>query len=294
MIASNLVPENLWRVVSRGYAAENLKIDDVYLEVYCPELSGFADGEINSDPVEFTTQGVDDRGNNYTCKIKTTNSIRTKWRQQGTNRISAPCVRRGERVEVWQYADADMYYWSTTGEDDALRRLETVTFAFSNTQDESTKELTPENSYWTTVNTHEKIIALETSQSDGEPYKHAMQIDAKTGNFHYRDSANNYIQVEAASNTITVENGDGVKVVLVGANAEIFAPGDLGIKCRNLRIDAKSISMNADNVATTASKNTLTGDLETTGAVSNNGKNIGSSHRHGGVESGGSSTSGPQ
>lgn len=279
MTPSSTVPENLWRVVSRGYAAENLVIDDVFLEVYCPELSGFADGEINSTPVEYTTSGVDDRGNNYTCQIKTTNSIKTKWRQQGTNRISAPCVRRGERVEVWQYADTDMYYWSTTGEDDALRRLETVTFAFSNTKDETTKELTPENSYWATVNTHEKIIALETSQSDGEPYKHAVQIDAKTGNFHYRDSANNYVQVEAASNTITVENGDGTKVVLVGPNVEIFAPGDLGIKCRNLTIDAQNLSIKANTALT--------------GTLTNNDKNVGSTHTHAGVKSGGSSTDSP-
>lgn len=286
MTPSSTVPENLWRVVSRGYAAENLVIDDVFLEVYCPELSGFADGEINSTPVEYTTQGVDDRGNNYTCKIKTTNSIRTKWRQQGTNRVSAPCVRRGERVEVWQYADTDMYYWSTTGEDDALRRLETVTYAFSNTKDESTKELTPENSYWMTMNTHEKIVALETSQSDGEPFKHAVQIDSKNGNFHYRDSAGNFVQVEAATNTVTVENGDGARVVLNGEDGSFEVPGTLKIRCRNLDIKAGTIVEKAGTKSVDA-------NIVTRGELSNNGKNVGSAHIHSGVDSGGSTSGGP-
>ena len=101
--------EGLWRVVSRGVAAQNIDIDDGWLEVFCPEFTGFADGEITSNSVDLTTQGVDDRGHHYTAKITTAVTVRCKWKPQGTNRVTAPNIRRGERVEVWQYADADRY-----------------------------------------------------------------------------------------------------------------------------------------------------------------------------------------
>lgn len=280
------IPENLWRVVSKGYAAENLVIGQCFLEVYCPELSGFADGEIISTPIDLETKGMDDTGNHYTCKIKTTNSIKTKWRQQGTNRITPPCVRRGERIEVWQYADADQYYWTTSGEDDWLRRLETVTHAYSATRDEKTKEITPDNSYWFQVNTHDKQVVLETSQADGEPFKHAMQIDTKNGNFHYRDSAGNYIQVEAQTNRITVETGGGAKMVLEQENAQWIIPGNLDIKCGNLNIETNKMQASANDIE-------LNANTHTKGDLTNNGKNVGSTHIHSKVKTGGDNTGNP-
>lgn len=286
-------PENLWRVVSRGYAAENLELGQNMLEVFCPELSGFADGEIVAQAHALTTQGFDDTGNNYTVKIITTNSIKTKWRQQGTNRITPPCIRRGERIEVWQYADTDMYYWTPSGEDDHLRRKETVTWAFSNTTDESTEELNPENSYWAQVNTHEKIVALETSQSDGEPYKHAIQIDTKNGNFHYRDSAGNYLQVEAGGNKITIENGDGTVITLDKADATLKVPGNLTIDCGSLNIKTGTMEVGASAIQTNAKSVGISGNIQTTGKLTNNGTNVGSGHVHGGVRSGGDSTRTP-
>ena len=286
-------PENLWRVVSRGYAAENLELGQNFLEVFCPELSGFADGEIDSKPVESQTQGQDSRGNNYTVKITTSNSIKTKWRQQGTNRITPPCIRRGERIEVWQYADTDVYYWTPSGEDDHLRRKETVTWAFSNTEDETTKELTPENSYWGQVNTHEKVVTFETSQSGGEPLKHTMQIDAKKGNFSYSDSAGNYVQVEGVDNKITVENGDGSKLILDKGNAQWIVPGNIDIKCGNLNIETGAMKTSADSITDKANSVSIIGDTSVQGKMVNNGVNIGSSHTHGGVERGSASTNNP-
>ena len=286
-------PENLWRVVSRGYAAENLELGQNFLEVYCPELSGFADGEIWSEPKDFITQGQDSRGNNYTVQITTKNSIKTQWRQQGSNRITPPCVRRGEKIEVWQYADADTYYWTPSGEDDHLRRKETVTWAFSNTEDETTKELTPENSYWGQVNTHDKVVTFETSQSGGEPLKHTIQIDAKKGNFSYSDSAGNYVQVEGADNKITVENGDGSKLILDKGHAQWIVPGNIDIKCGNLNIETGAMKIHAGSITEEANSVAIIGDTSVQGNLTNNSKNVGSGHTHGGVERGGASTNAP-
>lgn len=285
---------NLWRVVSRGYAAHNLELDSKILEVFCPEISGFADGEITTDTKDHQTQGVDDTGNNYTVKITTANTIKCQWRQSGSNRITPPNVRRGERVEVWQYADADKYYWSTTGEDDHLRRRETVTHAYSNTTDESTKELNKDNSYWHQVDTHNKVVTLiGTSNSDGEPLTHLLQLNTKTGIFNYSDSNGNYIQVEGVDNIITIENSDGSKAVLDKTNGTISVPNTLDITCKTLNIKAQSINTNASSISETAGSKTIKANISTNGTLTNNGTNISSTHTHGGISSGPSSTSTP-
>lgn len=289
-----------WRIVSRAYSAENLELGSKILDVFIPEVSGFIDGEVTAHRTTLQTNGVDHRGNPYTVAITTANSIQATWRQMGSNRVTPPNVRRGERIDIWQYENVDKYYWSASGEDDHLRRLESATWAFSNTKDEGTKEIDESNSYNFKVSTHEKIIDLNTSQSDDEPYSHHIQIDTKNGNMHYRDSDGNYIQVEAKTRTITMENADGSKAVLEGQNATLHAPNEVNIKCKTLNIDAESINEKVNNKSTRASTITeeantkqVNADIKTSGTLTNNDKNVGGDHVHGGVQGGGSTTSGP-
>ena len=286
----NAPTDNLWRVVSRGYAANNADLDDVWLEVFCPEMTGFVDGEINSIPQTFKTSGVDHRGNHYTCEVMTTNSIKTKWKPSGTNRITPPNVRRGERVEVWQYADADAYYWSTTGEDDHQRRLETVTHAYSNTQDEKTQSIDKSNSYYTTISTHQGKIELGTSKSNGEPYSHLMQIDTKKGLFTYQDDVGNVIQVNSAGNQIFIENASGSKIVIDKGKIDITAPESITMNTKSFNLNASETNIKSNTTVTgntnLKGKTDIQGTTSITGSMSNNGKNVGSTHTHGGIRGG--------
>lgn len=286
--------ETTWRVISRGVAAENLKLDGKELEIFSPEITGWADGEITPEQTEYTTKGNDDRGNFYTTSIKTSNTLKATWRQQGTNRITPPNVRRGERVEIWQFGNVDKYYWSTTGEDDHLRRRETVTHAYSNTVDETTKELTPENSYFTQINTHEKVVTLiSTSKSDGEDNTHLLQIDTAKGIFNYSDDKGNYIQVETKDNIITLENADGAKFILDKRNAHWDVPDTINVKCKSYNVQASDVNVTASSISETAGNKTVNANVSTNGTLTNNGTNISSTHTHGGVKPGGSSTSTP-
>lgn len=293
----NSSTEGLWRVVSRGMAANNVDIDDVWLEVFCPELTGFTDGEINSNPVKLTTQGMDNTGSHYTCELLTTNSIKAKWKPNGTNRITAPNVRRGERVEVWQYGDADAYYWSTTGEDDTQRRLETVTHAYSNTLDESTTQLTKDNTYHTTISTHQKKIELGTSKSNGEPFIHTFQLDTEKGLMTYQDDIGNVIQVNSAENQIFIENSAGSSIIIDQGNIKINAPQSLTINTPRFTLNGSEVAITG---TTSITGNTniqgqtgIQGGLGVQGSMNNNGVNIGSTHTHSGVERGGGKTGTP-
>lgn len=305
----------LWRNVSMGFAGENLTLGSKYLEVFMPETSGFSDGEITSHVATVTTSGVDNRGNSYQCEIKTTNTIKARWRSNIPNRITPPDIRRGERVDIWQYENTDMYYWTATGDSEDKRRLETVTYAFSNTTDEATETIDETNSYNFQISTHQGQINLNTTKSNGEPLTHHIQIDTKNGNMHYRDSNGNYIQVEGKDKRITLENGDGSQVVLDGENASLVAKQDISLDCKNLKIKADTIEAHATTTNLNSKFNILgntnvkgnigvmggwsvtgdsvsTGNFNHKGKITNNGVSIGSDHRHNGVETG-SGTSQP-
>lgn len=316
--------ESNWRKISKAYAGENLELGSKDLEVYIPEFSGFTDGEITSDLVPINTDGEDHEGTPYAVEVLTSNTIAATWRQNGSNRITPPDIRRGEAVDIWQYGTVDKFYWSPSGDTDNLRRLETVTWAFSNTQDEDTEELDENNSYNFQVSTHQKVVSFNTSNSDGEPYTHHIQIDTKNGNMHYRDSKGNYIQVEAESNRIIMENASGSKADVHGEDISITAPNNINLKCTNLNIEAQSITETVSTKSTEAStisetatskdiqspvnvtgnvsvtggmgvsgNSTVRGNIESHGTLTNNGKDVGSTHRHGGVDTGNGSTSTP-
>ena len=122
---------------SIGHAASNLPLDSNMLEVYPVEEVGYTDGEINDHQETIEMTGIDAQGNEYSDVIKTSNSVLAEWLPWGSNRYTAPNVRRGEKVMLWQYAEVDKYYWTIMGTEDHLRRLETVIYNFSNTRDES-------------------------------------------------------------------------------------------------------------------------------------------------------------
>lgn len=66
---------------------------------------------------------------------------------------------------------------------------------------------------------------------------------------------------------------------------EIFSNGDINAQCANLNVTA-------DTTTITAPTNTIDGDLEITGNVTNQGVDIGKTHTHSGVTTGPSNTGG--
>lgn len=273
------IDKSKFKIKSIAYAAENLELGKTLLEVTPVESLGYLHGEVNAEKETFEETGVDAKGNTYNVKIETSNAMVAEWLQFGSNRITPPNVRRGERVLLWQYAEEDKYYWSTLGLDDHLRRLETVTFAFSDTKDESTKSLTPENSYYFEVDTHNKLVTLSTSKSDGEPFKYVVQINAKDGKIVITDDTNNYIMLNSREKQLILENANGSKVNIEKKNITIDSGDSVTINTKKFKVNAKT---------------EINGDTSTKGSLRNNGTNVGSTHTHGGVRSGQSSTSTPR
>lgn len=275
-----------FQLKSFAYAAQNIPEDTDILEVYLLEDLPYVDGEINEQTEEFESSGVDAKGNAYSVKVTTSNSVSAKWLQWGTNRQTRPDIRRGERVLIYQYNDNDEYYWVSTGLDDHLRRLETLRVCLSNTTDESTKKLTPDNTYYVEASTKTKLITLQTSKSNKEEFAYTIQVD--TGNSHViiTDDINNQIVIESKEKRITLENADGAKFVLDKKNALWEVPDTIKIKAKNTNIETTNFKLQAK-------KANFNANSAFKGSLTSNDVNISNTHTHGGVDSGKSRTSTP-
>lgn len=214
------------RLWSLGRAANNKILKDAdgrpnrELEVTPIEHLGDMDGELVSLPFESEASGQSADGSEYTAKVTLNTAMTATWLPLGSsNRLSPPDVRRGERVFLYRYADTDQVYWTTTGWDDHLRRLETVHYQWSATKDESADMTDTTNYYHLQISTHEGMIHLETTDKNGEKATFVLQINTKDGLIVLQDSFGNFLNWDSVENDISIQNGDGT---IMRLNKEVF------------------------------------------------------------------------
>ena len=314
---------------SIAHAAINLPLDSIFLEVYPVEEIGYTSTDVNDERETHVEDGEDAFGNAYVDEIETSNCIVAEWLPWGSNRYTAPNVRRGEKVILWQYDEVDKYYWTIMGTEDYLRRLETVAWNFSNTRDESVKKLTKENSYTMIMSTHTKEVTLQTCKSDGEKFEYIIRLDTKNNMFVITDDDNNQITLESDERRITLLNGDGASVCLDKKNITIDAPDTITLNAKTVKVNADNHEVKAKTSSLDATTQTVkvetsslkaskynmnassydldggsmtfkTGRLiaehgaEIRGSLTNNGVNVGSTHTHSGVDTGPGYTGSPR
>jgi phage baseplate assembly protein gpV len=234
-----------FRPVSFGIAAENLKMGSDILEVVAVEWMPYLDGEINAEPQVLEDSGVDGLGQEYTAKVETANSLPAKWLPMDDNRATPPNIRRGERVQIYQFADSQQFYWSCFGLDKRLRRLETVVYMFSNTRDEKTTVLDSKNSYTLEVSTHTKQITLRTNKNDGEPFAYTFQFNTKVGCVTLADDDNNFIEFDSAERKITAQNKDGSFITIDKRVIRQFAPDLIHMQTQAFELHCDTALVNA-------------------------------------------------
>lgn len=291
-------PTNASKLFIRSVAraAINLPLKSNMLEVIPLEEVGYADGELSDERGVIEAAGIDADGNSFNVKMETSNSIVAEWLPLDSNRVDAPNIRRGERVLLWQFGDTDKYYWTPTGFDDNVRRLETLICRLSNTIDETDKTVKPDNSYWFEMSTHTKQITLATSKSNGEAFAYTIQIDTKGSRVTITDDTNNFIELSSADKKITLHNADATHVVLDKTNMILTAKDNITVTCKNFVVKSTTTTITSGSTSieggTATMKGTynVLGDMNFKAVLTSNGKDISSSHTH--KNSGGSGTGG--
>ncbi|EKD22558.1 MAG: hypothetical protein ACD_84C00046G0002 [uncultured bacterium] len=170
----------------------------------------------------------------------------------GSNRITAPDVRRGETVVLYRFADSDEFFWVTLIDDFSLRKLETVVFAFSGTKVEGVK-MDAGNTYFLEISTHSKMIHLHTSKANGEPYSYDIQLNTAEGFLQIQDDDGNFFKFDSADRHIVMVNRDQSKVEINKTIINFESSDEINMKTRKLTQTAQDVITKATNVNVTGS-----------------------------------------
>lgn len=273
-----------------GRVVEPKILNSKQILVKLVELHPFSEGELKADPGVIKAEGVNKTDQKYMKEIETDDNVIATWMpMDGGNRSTPPDVRRNERVFVWQYEQSDEYYWSSIGLDAGYRRLETVIYRFSNTQDESVTELSDDNSWWLEVSTHKKTFTFKTNMSDGEQFAYVFQIDAKTGSVLMGDNLNNSVLLDSANTLIELENANNTLVSLNKTNLLLKATDSVTVETKTFTVESDTSTINGSSavnvkgggVTVDGTKFTVNPAAQFNGSgVKHKAKKIGGDHTH--------------
>lgn len=224
-----MIPQiSVLTLVATGYVAANKPLNSHNIEVVDPEAMSFLDGEITDNLTTSMQKGVDADGVAFEAVIRSAPTVTAKWLPFGSNRKTPPDVRRGERVALYRFGDADQYRWASLEYDENKRKLETVIWSISNTRDEGAKA-SENNTYYLCMSTHTKVLQLHTSMSDGEPFGYDFVFNTKEGSVQLTDTADNIFYLNSQENQLVLKTGDNAYINLQKENIDIKAPGNITI-----------------------------------------------------------------
>lgn len=252
---------SLLRHVSQGIVAENKPMSSNKILVTPIESLMMLDGELKSNPTKMETEGQDAAGKVYKTSVLTDTAVEAEWYPGDAGfRKSSPDVRRGERVELYQYGDTDKFYWKALGADSDKRKLETIVWGLSGTQDEAKDSTQRENMYWIEMSTHTGAITLHTSKQNGEHCIYAIQINTKDGRILITDDLGNEIDFDSAATNISIKNAKGTMFELNQQDINAKCDGSITAKA------GKDILLKAGGKITLdAPKTIITQELEVGG-----------------------------
>lgn len=248
-----------FRLFSLGIAAQNKGVTERTLEVFPIETTPFADGEISDNLTETQVDGVRSDGTSFTDQVKTAASLKAQWLRFGQdNRLTAPDVRRGEYVMLYQFGDSDTYYWVTLRDDTHLRKLETVIYGWSGSAVES-DPVDHEHMYYLEVSTHRGLVSFHTSKANGEYCTYDVQINTKEGRVTIQDDIGNIILLDTAQTRLYMKNVDESFFDMNKKVLTISTPTEINLKSTTINIAASD----AINVTGDSSVDITTSEMST-------------------------------
>lgn len=267
-----LVTEN--REPGLGTLNEETQEYEGWINVNPTEQTPFLDGELCSNPETLEVKGVDADGQPYEDSVDSDNAIPALWLPLGSNRITPPDVRRGERVILWQVADSDVIYWTEFG-DNHLRKLETVIYAWNADPDlTGANKVDYKKCYYLEVSGHGKHITLSTSRANEEKAAFLVQLDTGEARFTLEDDGNNHLFLDALERLWRLQNGDGTTLELDKRNFRVTAPDDINctagktvsFACKDYTVKANTFTVDSP-ISTFRGDGKFTGDLTVGGSL---------------------------
>jgi hypothetical protein len=238
-------------LVDKNDGSKNLS---VHLQEDFPTIEG------DISPLHNNTEykGKDIYGNEYKHTLQSNTAIKAIWKEV-PNRLTAPDIRVGEQVEVYQAGDGDKYYWSEIGRNKNKRRAEKITIGVnaSGADIKADDSVIPHNQYTLDMDGKGGNVTLRTSMDNGEHCKHVVQVDSKKGHVLLTDSTGNQFNMSGKTNSILAKTAAG---------------GTLSINKQDIILQGKTLYLNFDKIIidgeTTLTKKATTNGIGNSGDIS--------------------------
>ena len=242
-------------IFSIGLALSNVTKNGDEITVLPIEQSFGLEGELNHLPNAEQVNIKDESESDITINLKTSAGIKAKWfRLAEPNRLTAPNIRRGATVIIWQFDNTDEYFWEPYNKNSIRMALEHVTYRWSGTPKEGEEPRT-DNSYWCSVSTIDKSVVFQTSMANGEKASYFLQFDTGNGLFTVKDNKETGFQINSEK--------EGGEVAFQTA-----AGGFVSLQNRTLTIDVDKIVERAKTRESNIDETTVTGTTHNNGTIS--------------------------
>lgn len=256
------------KTVGWGTAASNIGPLGNNLHVIVHNWHSMHDGPINVAVDTLESENTDHIGNRSSDRIRTTQTIHATWLPSGSNRLTAPNIRVGERVEILQESDRDVYYWRPAGLDEYQRRLETVVWGISASPNEDDDVMDPNNRYWIEFSSHSKKIVLTTSSKNGEPARYMLSFDLAKAIFNLMDSRGNYATLTSLEDNWKIGTPQGSFIEIDKIDINVNVVRNLNMKVGN------DLNVEVGNNINASVANSILANASTSIDITGGGANI--------------------
>lgn len=281
---------NLINWLGVGTVAATKQTNTKEIMVHMPKNSPMADGRTVAQVESKEESAVNAAGEPIKVSTMISNVRPAKWSSMGEpNRLTAPDVKEGSQVSLYQVSGQSTLYWTTHGFGAETHRLETIVWGFqaNPTLDENT-EFNVDNFYTITADTRSGFMALRTSQSNGEKSGFEVKVDGGNGRIEavgtnksgmiLDDHNSKFIYTNKEETLIGVDK----KKVVIDAPDSILFNGDNSVsiktkvftlQCQEINVQAKTAKVAIGTTEWEGEVN-LKGNLNHTGNTKQTGNTV--------------------
>lgn len=213
MASGPAIQSSLMREWCIGVVAENRLPSSNKIKVSLLELTPLMQGEMADNLQESDEEIFDGRGNPIKTKLRTNTTVEVDWWPPDDFVQDAPMVRRLMKVQIYRYADTKQLYWRSMAMDTRLVRGQRYRLGISaTTQEDRGANGIYDDHYVLDINGPAGMVALTTSEGNGEAAGYTFSIDSLAGRVYLGDNQGNFYRIDTKNKILVMTNVDGTYI----------------------------------------------------------------------------------
>jgi len=281
---------NLINWLGVGIVAATKQTDTKEIMVHMPKDSPLADGRTVAQVETQEQEAVNANGEPVKVTSLISNTRPAKWNSLGEpNRLTAPDVKEGSQVSLYQVQGQSTLYWTTNGFSAETHRLETIVWGFqANPAVDENTEFNVDNFYTITLDTRRGKMAYRASQSNEEKSGFEVVIDGGEGRVEVVGTNQSALVVDDFNSKFIYTNKEGTLIGVDKKKVAIHAPDSiifdatesvsvstkvLNVQCTDINVQAKKAKIEITETEWEGDVK-LKGELEHTGSTHQKGNTV--------------------